>query len=79
MGGFQNFSDPGGGGRGAFSPKVANKLADAFSKAISEKPEDNTLQGYKKGGVVKKTGPAMLHKGERVLTKAQAKKFGRRK
>jgi len=32
------------------------------------------LPSYKRGGKVKKTGPAKLHKGERVLTKRQAKK-----
>ena len=33
-----------------------------------------SLPKYKKGGKVKKTGPAVLHKGERVLTKKQAAK-----
>lgn len=32
------------------------------------------LGSYKKGGKVKKTGLYKLHKGERVLTKKQAKK-----
>ena len=31
------------------------------------------LKGFKRGGKVKKTGPAKLHKGERVLTAKQAK------
>jgi hypothetical protein len=30
---------------------------------------------YKRGGRVKKTSVAKLHKGERVLTKRQAKRF----
>jgi len=29
------------------------------------------LPSYRKGGIVKKTGPAMLHKGERVLSVKQ--------
>ena len=33
-----------------------------------------TLPRYKKGGKVKKTGPAIVHKGEQVLTKKQAAK-----
>lgn len=33
------------------------------------------LKGFKKGGKVNKTGPAKLHKGERVLTASQAKKL----
>lgn len=80
MGGFQNFSDPGsGGGQGLFSPKIKDKVEDAISSATSQKPEDNTLQGYKKGGMVKKTGPIKAHKGERVLTKSQAKKYNKKK
>ena len=31
-----------------------------------------TLRSYKAGGKVKHTGPALLHKGEKVLTKAEA-------
>jgi hypothetical protein len=36
---------------------------------------------YKKGGKVKKTGVALVHKGERVLTAKQAKKkaYGRKR
>ena len=34
------------------------------------------LTGYKKGGKVKKTGPALVHKDEVVLNKAQQKKIG---
>lgn len=37
--------------------------------------QGGNLKGYKKGGMVSKTGPAKLHKGERVLTTAQAKKM----
>lgn len=33
---------------------------------------------YKKGGKVKKTGLALVHKGERVLTKKQASKSGKK-
>lgn len=33
------------------------------------------MPAYKKGGMVKKTGPALVHKGERVLTSSQAKKM----
>jgi hypothetical protein len=32
------------------------------------------LPAYKNGGKVKKTGPALVHKGEVVITKKQAKK-----
>jgi hypothetical protein len=33
---------------------------------------------YKKGGKVRKTGVAKVHKGERVLTKKQTKKFDKK-
>jgi hypothetical protein len=35
-------------------------------------------RSYKKGGAVKRTGIARVHRGELVLTKAQAKKYGRK-
>lgn len=34
---------------------------------------------FKKGGKVRKTGQALVHKGEVVLTAAQAKKCGHKK
>lgn len=34
---------------------------------------------FKKGGKVKRTGLAKVHKGERVLTKKQAKKYAGKK
>jgi len=34
---------------------------------------------YKRGGKVKRSGKARVHKGERVLTKAQAKRYEKRK
>jgi hypothetical protein len=38
-----------------------------------------SIKGYKKGGKVKKTGVAKVHKGERVLNKKQAQKFEKAK
>lgn len=37
------------------------------------------VKGYKKGGKVKKTGLAKVHKGERVLNKKQTQKFEKAK
>lgn len=34
---------------------------------------------YHKGGRVKRTGPARLKKGERVLTKRQARKYAKKR
>jgi len=38
-------------------------------------PDSNKVQSFKKGGMVKKTGLAKVHKGERVLTKKQQAKL----
>ena len=51
---------------------VASGVAKGASAGMMQKMK---MKGYKKGGKVKKTGPAKLHKGERVLTTKQAKKF----
>lgn len=37
-----------------------------------------SIPSYKKGGMVKKTGLAKLHKGEKVMTKDQVKKSVRK-
>lgn len=39
----------------------------------------NKIPSYKRGGKVKKTGLAKLHKGERVLTKKQARLYKKKK
>jgi hypothetical protein len=45
-------------------------------KALKDRgAELKKLDPYKKGGKVKKTGPALVHKGERVLTTEQSKKL----
>lgn len=51
-------------------------------KELAALKQGRTTQGppakpgsYKKGGKVKKTGIAKVHKGERVLTKKQTKKY----
>ena len=36
-----------------------------------------TMSSYKKGGTVKKTGPALLHNGEKVLSVSQKKKLAK--
>ena len=40
---------------------------------------NSLLSSYKKGGKVKNTGPAFLHKGERVLNTKQTKKYDKQK
>ena len=52
---------------------IANRKNPNYFKDLKN------IRGYKKGGKVKKTGIAKVHKGERVLTKKQAKKFDAKK
>lgn len=71
---------------GAFDAanKAAKRIADAIKSSSGDKSADKmdaemNPVSYKKGGIVKKTGLAKLHKNERVLTVKQAKKYGRKK
>lgn len=41
--------------------------------------ETSGVPSYKKGGKVRKTGLARLHKGERVLNKLQAKRYSKKR
>lgn len=53
-----------------YNSLLGKELAGAINKkAISGV---QAIPGFKKGGVVKKTGAAKVHKGEVVLTKAMA-------
>lgn len=36
--------------------------------------DTDDIDSYRRGGKVKRTGPAFLHKGERVLTRSQARR-----
>ena len=53
-----------------FSRLSTQKSNDPFLRQIGKKG----IPSFKKGGKVKKTGLALVHKGERVLTKAQVEK-----
>lgn len=46
-------------------------------KSSANQSKGGVIPEYRKGGSVRKTGLAKLHKGERVLTVSQAKRFGR--
>ena len=39
----------------------------------------NEMGGYRKGGKVKKTGAAKVHKGEQVVKRSSAQKYGAKK
>ena len=45
----------------------------------SRETNRQALTSYKHGGKVKQTGPAMLHKGERVLNESEAHQYDWRK
>lgn len=60
-----------GFGIGKDAAGKGTKPGDRFG--IFNKPA--SPKTYKKGGKVKKTGIALVHKGEEVLTKAQSKKY----
>jgi hypothetical protein len=52
---------------------VSRALSGAGVKQINAYASPNPIPGYKKGGRVKKTGLAVVHRGEVVLTSSQAK------
>jgi hypothetical protein len=57
---------------------LGKKLFDRFKKkkpTAGNANPDVPAPEYKRGGKVRKTGLAKLHKGERVLTKRQAKSY----
>ena len=64
---FGNKKGPGG----SAAPKATS--ADEMGAETSGVPS------YKKGGKVRKTGLARLHKGERVLNKRQAKRYSKKR
>lgn len=57
--------------------KQATKYDTSGSASSSDAESDasQTAGSFKRGGVVKKTGLARVHKGERVLTKKQRRKY----
>jgi hypothetical protein len=59
----------------ALSKIPANKASDEASSSH----EGGAVASYKKGGKVKRTGLARLHKGEQVLKKSTAKKYRKRR
>jgi len=66
---------------GAISGMSKTLLGKNLSRAVSSGATDqvnaysspNPIPGYRKGGKVKRTGIARVHKGEVVLTKSAAK------
>jgi hypothetical protein len=76
MGGFAaGLAGSAGGIAKKLKLRFGGKKADSSSSASDS---DNGWDTYHKGGLVRKTGPAMLKKGERVLTKRQQKGMRKR-
>jgi hypothetical protein len=69
------------GGMGALNKMQASMAADsaaargAGSSASSGGSSASDIASYKRGGRVRKTGKAKLHKGEKVLTRRQARRY----
>jgi len=59
--------------RAAAMDKPPSQMTDDERRKFNA-PDD--LGGYRKGGPVKKTGPAQVHKGETVVKKSSATKYG---
>lgn len=67
---INNKNDDGKSGGGLVGAIVRSKT----------KPYDPMAEpdSYKRGGIVKKTGMAKVHKGERMLTKSQNKRYSKK-
>ncbi len=71
--GGRGLSNKGGVANGhAVISKGGGSYTTDGSRAVANK--SGVLGSFKKGGKVKKTGKYILHKGERVLNRVQAKK-----
>jgi len=56
---------------------LSRAVSSAGVKQVEAYSSPNPIPGYKKGGRVKKTGLARVHKNEVVLTAAMAKKLNK--
>lgn len=65
---------PSGGGDDTYKSDSSDASVKELNETVQRGFYGSPLTSYHKGGIVKKTGPALLKKGERVLTKAQQKK-----
>lgn len=57
--------------------KNGTKIGDMDKRPATRSSSDSSggYDNYKRGGRVRKTGLARLHKGERVLTRKQARRY----
>jgi len=52
-----------------------NAFTSHVRQRMRKQGEEAAAKGYKRGGRVRRTGIAKVHKGERVLTVKQAKRY----
>lgn len=58
---------------GANPPKAVNNPVAPRSPALQPRPGAPKLPIYHKGGIVKKTGPAIVKKGEKIIPASKVK------
>lgn len=63
------------GGMGDGGPKKYSKPVGKITTSDGQTLTPSEPMAYKRGGKVKKTGVALVHRGEEVLTKKEAKKY----
>jgi hypothetical protein len=61
------------GSRQLLGKDISRAISGAGVKQIEAYSSPNPIPGYRKGGKVKRTGIARVHRGEVVLTKSAAK------
>jgi hypothetical protein len=61
------------GSRQLLGKDISRAISSAGVKQVDAYSSPNPIPGYKKGGKVRRTGLARVHKGEVVLTASAAK------
>ena len=61
--------------RGLLGKNLSNAINQSALDSVNAYNSPNPIPGYRKGGRVKRTGLAYVHKGEVVLTSTQAKQL----
>ena len=61
--------------RGLLGKNLSSAINQSALDSVNAYNSPNPIPGFKKGGRVKRTGLAYVHKGEVVLTSTQAKQL----
>ena len=62
---------------GLLGPTIMRSAQAVHARELARQMMSGGVPGYKRGGFVRKTGLAVVHKGERVLNRKQAKSYSR--